>query len=161
MTLLHTSGNSFLNYGVYALAKNIASTTTTIKQEGYQNHQATFANNDCGTFYPIGFFEKEPNKINSFWSGKEPKGKFFLRLIITAKHHIQPPSTRILIFLNPRLFWSGLKKIPRPQVSVFKPIHWTPLGILAAEHASQSARNLNLALPFTVKNWARFFYVTW
>ena len=105
------------------------------------------------------FLKTSLAKLRAFELEKNKKAGF-LRPIITAKHHIQPPSTRILIFLNPQLFWSGKKKIPRPQVSVLKPIHWTPLGILAAEHAPWSARNLDLALPFTVKNWARFFYVT-
>lgn len=63
---------------------------------------------------------------------KRAKRQDFLCLIITAKHHIQPPSTRILIFFNPQHFWSILKKIPPTQIHVFKPIHWTPLGIFVA-----------------------------
>ena len=67
-----------------------------------------------------------------------------------------------------------IQKFPRPQVSVFKsnlPVHTlvpgTPLGILATEHASSSARNFAfcsalsepgnevaiLNIVFTVKNW--------
>ena len=118
----------------------------------------------CGIFYPIGFFENEPSKINNFWGGKEPKGRFFAPDNYGQTSHsalnawrTNPkgrlrggyPLTRILIFFNPQHSWSGLKKIPRPQVHVFKPIHWTPLG-----------KKLNLALPFTIKNWARLFYIT-
>ena len=73
---------------------------------------------------------------------KRAKRQVFLRLIITAKHHIQPPSTRILIFFNPQHFWSVLKKIPPTQVHVFKPIHWTPLNYLRSIGSMSSSRRV-------------------
>ena len=99
------------------------------------------------------------------------------------------PSTRIRVFFNPQLFLTGLKNFdfhtypdsnricPSTRirhVSGFNLVLRTSLGILATEHASFCARNLYLASAlketgnevailntvFTVKNWARSFYVT-
>ena len=50
----------------------------------------------------------------------------------SKKKNNEAPSTRIRIFLNPQLFLSGLKKFPRPHVSVFKtnlPIHTYPTRV--------------------------------
>ena len=54
-------------------------------------------------FIQSDFLKTSLAKLTTFEVEKSQKAGF-LRPIITAKHHIQAPSTLILIFLNPQLF---------------------------------------------------------
>ena len=86
-------------------------------------------------FFQSDFLKKSLVKLTAFDVEKSQKASFFAPNNYGQTSHSAPVNTYSDIFESTAIL-IRIKKIPRPQVSVVKPIHWTPLGILAAEHAS-------------------------